>query len=477
MHPVNTPRPRRRWLNSSALAALVLLAGCGGGGGGGDAGGSGGGGVLPSACSETARKQFVLDAAREWYLFDDLLPAGVNIGTFGDAEALLDHLTATARAEGKDRYFSYLTTKTAENSLLGEGQFVGFGLRTRVEGGSRAMVIEVFEGGPAGDAGLARGDEIVAVDSGSGYEPVAPLLASGLTISEILGGEQIGLERGLRLLRNGVSRDVRLVKRTVTIDPVSDIYGVKVLPLAGTTGVGYLNLRTYISTADAQLEAAFAQFRALGLRDFIIDLRYNGGGLLSTAKLMNDLLGGARAATDVQYRMLLNARKSSQNSTEFFAVQSQSVQPVRVAFLTTGATASASEINVNSMVPWLEVAIVGENTLGKPVGQYAFDLQGCEDRLRLVTFKTVNALGQGDYYDGLAGSVPFACAAADTIEQPLGAADEGMIDAAMAWLRTGSCTTLMSSQPGRSKAGGAAVERYHRPRQPSAAQWWLPGIS
>jgi len=467
---------QRRWLTVLAPAALVLLAGCGGGGGGGGDGGSSGG-VLPSACSETARKQFVLDAAREWYLFDDLLPAGVNTAAFGDAEALLDHLTATARAEGKDRYFSYLTTKTAENSLLGEGQFVGFGLRTRIEGGSRAMVIEVFEGGPAGDAGMTRGDEILAVDSGSGYEPVAQLLASGLTISEILGGEQVGLERGLRLLRNGVAREVRLVKRTVTIDPVSDAYGVKVLPLAGTTGVGYLNLRTYISTADAQLTAAFAQFRALGLRDFIVDLRYNGGGLLSTAKLMNDLLGGARAATDVQYRMSLNARKSSQNTTEFFAVRGQSVQPVRVAFLTTGATASASEINVNSMTPWLEVAIVGEDTLGKPVGQYAFDLQGCDDRLRLVTFKTVNALGQGDYYDGLAGSVPFACAAADTIEQPLGAAGEGMIDAALAWLRTGSCGALISSQPGRSKADGAPVERYPRPRQPSAAQWWLPGIS
>ena len=475
----NTPRsrPRRHWRAALAPAVLVVLAGCGGGGGGGDDGG-GAGGTLPSACSENARKQFVLDTAREWYLFDDLLPATVNVAAFGDAEALLDHLTATARAEGKDRYYSYLTTKTAENSLLGEGQFVGFGLRTRIEGGNRAFVIEVFEGGPAGDAGVARGDEILAVDSGSGYEPVAQLLASGLSISEILGGEQAGLERGLRLLRDGLTREVRLVKRTVTIDPVSDVYGVKVLPLAGTTGVGYLNLRTYISTADAQLTAAFAQFRALGVRDFIIDLRYNGGGLLSTAKLMNDLLGGARAATDVQYRMQLNPRKTSQNTTEFFAVRSQSVQPVRVAFLTTGATASASEINVNSMAPWLEVAIVGEDTLGKPVGQYAFDLnRDCEDRLRLVTFKTVNALGQGDYYDGLAGSVPFACAAADTIEHPLGAAGEGMIDGALAWLRTGSCAALISTQPGRSKAGGAAVERYPRPRQPSAAQWWLPGIS
>jgi hypothetical protein len=83
---------------------------------------------------------------------------------------------------------------------------------------------------------------------------------------------------------------------------------------------------------------------------------------------------------------------------------------VRIAFLTTGATASASEININTMAPWVEIAIVGEDTFGKPVGQLAFDLQGCEDRLRLVAFRIENARGEGDYYDGLAATLPFACA-------------------------------------------------------------------
>jgi hypothetical protein len=130
------------------------------------------------------------------------------------------------------------------------------------------------------------------------------------------------------------------------------------------------------------------------------------------------------------------------------------------------------------MAPWIEVAIVGEDTLGKPVGQYAFDLSGCEDRLRLVTFKSVNALGQGDYYDGLAGTLKFACAARDTLEQPLGSAAEGMVDAALSWLRTGACPAVMSSEAGRSKTTvSRAEERYPLPRQPSAAQWWLPGVN
>ena len=159
---------RRPFHTFAASTLLVVLAGCGGGDDGG--GGSGGGGT--AACAEPVRKQFVLEATNEWYLFDDLLPSSVNTAGFKDAEALLDHLTATAREQGKDRYFSYLTTRAAESSLLGEGQFVGFGFRTRTDPVNRPMIVEVFESSPASEGALQRGDEIVAVDSGGGFVPV-----------------------------------------------------------------------------------------------------------------------------------------------------------------------------------------------------------------------------------------------------------------------------------------------------------------
>jgi hypothetical protein len=174
--------------------------------------------------------------------------------------------------------------------------------------------------------------------------------------------------------------------------------------------------------------------------------------------------------------MVHNARHSQNNLTYYFGPTAQSVQPVRIAFLTTGGTASASEINVNSMIPWVEVAIVGANTLGKPVGQDAFDLSTCQDRLRLVTFKTVNADGNGDYYGGLAGSVPFACAADDRVAEPLGSASENMVATALGWLNTGACTP-MAAALAREKTGAGGQSAYPMPRHPSAAQWWLPGVN
>jgi carboxyl-terminal processing protease len=459
------------------LATGLLTAvtgGCGGNGDGAATAGSGGGTAAP--CDESTRKQWVLDVAREWYLFPELLPAGVQPGAYPNAEALLDALTAAARSQGKDRFFSYLTTREAENSLLGEGEFVGFGFRNRVDPGNRPFILDVFASSPAADAGLARGDEIVAIDAGRGFVPVAQSLAAGETVSDLLGPAAVGVQRGLRIARDAAVFDLTLVKRTVTIDPVPDDFGATILPLAGTTGVGYLHLRTYTATADAQLRAAFMQFQAQHqeLQYFIVDLRYNGGGFVNTAELVNNLLGGSRTAADTQFRYVYNTTKAAQNSTIRFQPQTESVRPVRVVFLTTEATASASEININSLEPWLEIAIVGSDTFGKPVGQLAFDLTNCPDRLRLTAFRTVNARDVGDYYDGLAPTLRFACAAADTLDAPLGTVDDNLTRAALAWLGSGACEALIA--PGASAAmkpqdAAAGVVR----RQPTPAERWLPG--
>jgi C-terminal processing protease CtpA/Prc len=461
-------RPFRALSTLALSLSLSLLAACGGGGSGGTDGGT-------SACGEAARKDWVLGATREWYLFPETLPTSVNVASYASAEELLDALTASARAQGKDRFFSYLTTRAAEDSLLGEGQFIGFGFRNRTDDGNRPFVLDVFDASPASEAGLQRGDEVVAVNQGSGFVPVSQLLANGDTFADLLGPPDVGIQRGLRLQRNGVTFEVQLTKRTVTIDPV---VLVSTLPMAGTTGVGYLHLRSYISTADPQLRDAFAQFRAQDVRDFIVDLRYNGGGLVSTAELINNLLGGDLTTQDVQFQVLYNTAKSAQNSTARFQPQPQSTRPVRIAFLTTDATASASEININSMRPYVEAAIVGSDTFGKPVGQVAFDLaSSCQDRLRLVTFRTVNALGEGDYYDGIASSMSFACAASDTLGAPMNDAGDGLTGAALSWLGTGACGSVIGAVPAGARLKSSADSRMPMSRQPSVAERWLPGIA
>lgn len=458
---------RTRWLSTAPAFCCALVAACGG---------SGGSSFLPGPpCSAATEKNFVLATTRDWYLFPETLPASVNVGDFATAEELLDALTAAARAQGRDRFFSHVTTQQADDSFLLEGQFIGFGFRTRIEG-NRLFVPEVFEDSPAADGELSRGAEITHVDSGGEFVPMATILAGDPNLETTFGPPAVGIQRGLRFLRpGGQMSEAVLTKRVVTTRPVPDGgTAVLALPSNPSVPVGYLALRSFISTAEAPLRAAYLAFRNQGIDFFIVDLRYNGGGLISIAELIGDLNAGARAANDIYSQMRFNAARSANDSVHLFMGQAQTVTPVRIAFITTGSTASASELVVNSMKPWAEVAIVGDDTFGKPVGQSAFDLVGCDLRLRLVTFRVTNADDEGDYYDGLAATLPFACQAEDDLTSAPGDAAESSTAAALEWLGTGVCGDVITTAAGLPQF--AVRARVPEPRARTPAQVYLPGI-
>ena len=455
-----------RVLTSAAGIVCTLVAACGGGSGDGGGGGN-------SACTESGEKRFVLNTAREWYLFREQLPDGVDADQYATAEELLDALTANARAEGKDRFFSYLTTRQADDAILQEGQFIGFGFRSHIEG-NRFWLTDVFEDSPAEVGGLLRGTEITHVDSGNGFVPMATVLEEDPDLADAFGPATAGLERGFRFVPpGGAPTEAVLAKDTVTILPVpADGARVLALPSNPTVPVGYLSLRTFTTTAEAPLREAYADFRAQGIEYFIVDLRYNGGGLVRIAELMGDLNGRARSNSDVYLHTLFNPAKSGQNSVRRFDSQAESVAPVRIAFITTGLTASASEIVINSLAPWTEVAIVGDDTLGKPVGQSGFDVSGCDLRLRLIAFQFTNANDDGEYYEGLAGSLPFACRAEDDLTRDPGDAAEGSTAEALSWLGTGACSEVLGPDSRLRKA--QAGFRIPQGQRPTAVQAYLP---
>lgn len=456
--------PDHRLPVAAAACLSALIAACGGG--------SGGGVVPGGSCSATNQKNFVLSATREWYLFPELLPANVSVNDFATAADLLDALTATARAQNKDRFFSYLTTPAADSSFLQEGQFIGFGFRSRIEG-NRLFVPDVYENSPAALGGLGRGSEITHVDGVA----IATILQTDPNLENAFGPATQGVQRRLRFLNvNLQAFDVVFTKAIVTIPPVP-VNGTAVLALPSSPNVpvGYVNLRTFISTAETPLRSAFQQFRNQGIQYFVFDLRYNGGGLVSIADLVGDLFGGGRQPTDIFESMRFNANKSGNNSEHRFDQQAQSVGPVRIAFITTGGSASASELVVNSMDPWVEVAIVGSDTYGKPVGQSAFDLAGCDLRLRLVTFKITNALNQGDYFDGLAPTLSFACAASDDLSRNPWDSTESSTAAALFWLQTGTCSAVMAAPVAPALKAQAGI-RIPMMRRPTPAQDALPGL-
>ncbi len=216
------------------------------------------------------------------------------------------------------------------------------------------------------------------------------------------------------------------------------------------------------------------------MTEIILDFRYNGGGLVSIAELMGDLMGRGNV-NNVFSRTELRPSKASENSTEVFESEPGSIQPTKIAVIGRGGTASASELVANAFIPYVgnNMALVGANTSGKPVGQFGFDLAACDDRIRAVTFQTLNADGNGEYFDGLAGVFPNTCAANDDITHQLGDPAEASVARALDFLRNGaaSCSPISGGGvQGTQSARSRSQQLLLQPDTPSAVQREVPGL-
>lgn len=480
---------KRRALNSIIILLAAGVSACGGGG---NDSGSDVITVPPtvsppppppptsSTCSLLNRQNFAWSVINEWYLFPETLATGLNPSAYSTLDDYIDALTATARGQGRDRYFTYVTSIREEEAFNSSGATAGFGMRVSYQG-NRVLISEGLEGSPAFVAGIDRGTEILAIGTNaSNLKLVSEIMSAegSAGVLNAFGPNTVGTTRVMRINDAAGTRNVTVTKANYDIDPLSSRYGVKVIDNGGGQRVGYINMRNFISFADDKLRTAFANFRAQGISHFVIDFRYNGGGRISTAEVMGDLLGGNRFSSDVFYLMRFRPSKASQNLTRRFTPQPQSVSPVKIAFISTGATASASEMVMASQVPFLgaNAAMIGSNSYGKPVGQGGFDLAACDDRIRVLAFANENAAGQGDYFSGLAGTMRTTCAAADDITKQLGDPQEASLRTALDFVAGRSCTPIALSQSAQSTSSRNERRLLPAPRNATAAQRDVPGL-
>ena len=423
-------------LLSLLVGLLIALAGCGGGGGGG-------GNPVATGCPPDVQKQSVLDIMQDWYFWNDdpqqqAKYQGLNLTSFATADELLSQLRF--RPFEFDRGFSFITTVEADEQFLAEGEFLGFGFGSRYvnpPANDDLRITQTFVGSPAETAGFRRGYRILSVDG----RTIAEInQAEGLT--EAFGPREEGIERTFRLRDLvGAEFEVVVTKALFNIDPVPDV-PARVIDRNGRP-VGYVNFLTFVSTADAELDGLFSQFRNQNVADLVIDLRYNGGGLVSTAERLADLIGGAVVGNQLFSQTRYNSARSSNNTSRRFQSLSQSLPLLqRVVFITSGGSASASELVPNGLAPHLVVALAGARTFGKPVGQSAFDYCNGQFRLRAVSFELLNANDEGGFFNGLpqpGSSIAALCEAPDDLDFPLGDPNEASLAAALSYIDTLAC--------------------------------------
>ena len=358
----------------------------------------------------------------EVYLWTEELPPEneVDFASYETPEALAADLR-----QGVDRW-TRVADKVTSDALFMEGMRIGLGFKYTTTDESDFVLRLVHPGSPAGLAGLERGDVILSVNG----TPAADVTGDDW------GPNEEGLVVSFEVIPRALADDPSATP--ITVDVTRDWYKIVTVPVhevlsVGGESVGYFYFDTFVETSVPELDQAFADFKAAGVSKLVVDMRYNGGGLVSTARHLMNLLGSATLSGTTAYKVRYNDNLAAENSSYDFSNVDERIALERVAFITSRSTASASELVINALLPHIDTALVGTETAGKPVGSNSFEF--CEKLFFPITFELLNSADEGRYFDGM----PADCGGDDQPAFLLGDPQESVLASALEFLETGSC--------------------------------------
>ncbi|MET0542250.1 MAG: S41 family peptidase [Variovorax sp.] len=405
------------------------------------------------AGTSTDEKRWVRGWIDETYLWFDEVPRNLAAASYAtpiDYFAVLKTPATTASGRAKDRF--HFTYDTAEyQALFSSGTAPGYGmeiafLSATVPRDLRVAYVE--PGAPAAAAGVGRGVRLLEID---GVDVV-----NGTDVARINAGlaPAAGEAHGFKLgALDGSTRSVTLTAANVASTPVQN---VKTIATA-SGAVGYLQFNDHNEPAEAQLIAAVNQLKTANIVDLVLDMRYNGGGLLAIASELAYMVASPSQTQGKTFeRLQFNSKNpfgltQSQATVPFYDSTGGFVLPAgqplpqlglsRLTVLAGPDTCSASESVVNALRGvGVGVTLVGGTTCGKPYGFFAQD--NCGTTYFAIQFQGMNQQGFGDYGDGFAPT----CAVADDFAHALGDPAEARLAAALALRSGGACPTAASSK-------------------------------
>ncbi|MET3683014.1 carboxyl-terminal processing protease [Alkalibacillus flavidus] len=261
-----------------------------------------------------------------------------------------------------DPYSQYMTEEefnTFQNSINQE--FVGIGIMMEFTD-QGALITQVFPNSPASDKGLQPGDLMIQVDQQSLSD------LSQEQITQLLAGED-GTDVTVT-----IERDTRTLTKTITRQPI-EIPTVQSDLLAGD--IGYLSINSF---SDDMIDEVHSEMSHLTAKSWIVDLRNNSGGYVSSAQHLLGMFPTIAYALEVHL----------QDGIEMYhPVAQPNVFPVESSLLVNQYSASASEIVAAAIKDYDAADIYGETTFGKGLMQRSFQLNsGGVLNLSVAEFKS-----------------------------------------------------------------------------------------
>lgn len=285
------------------------------------------------------------------------------------------------QSAGMSNLFSDATTS--------DGDF-GLSVFFRAEGDLRVRLVE--PNSPAGRAGIRRSWRITAINGSTN-------ITTG-NAGSIVDNVYYATQTSFKFVKpDGSEASITLNAAHYTDRPVymDTVYNT------GAQKVGYLVYNSFLGNqtqVSAEFQRVFSGFASSQVTDVVIDLRYNGGGYVSLAEQLANYLAPMSANGALMMKQVYNAENTQNNTSTFFNKRGSLNLP-DVYFIVSKSSASASELLINTLKPYMDVKIIGPTaTHGKPVG--FFPIPVGDWYIFPVSFRTTNKNGEGNYFNGIA---------------------------------------------------------------------------
>ncbi len=270
-----------------------------------------------------------------------------------------------------DPYTDYFPEdKAAEYKQMMTGKYAGIGSIISYSFTRKRVIInEPYEGMPAAEAGLKKGDIILSIDGESMAEK------STAYVSDHLRGEP-GTTMVMKIERPSTGKKMTVkVQRKAIQMPYLPYYGMQ------KDGIGYINYNQYVENSAKDVRRAFIDLKKQGMKGLVLDLRNNGGGSVQEAlQILNMFLPKGKHLLSMKGKVK-NANSSYNTTVEPI----DTVMPIVV--LVNEATASASEITSGALQDYDRAVIMGTRTYGKGLVQIPNVSLPYNGKLKLTTAK------------------------------------------------------------------------------------------
>jgi len=355
---------------------------------------------------------------QNWYLWYDKMPE-IDPSDYSNPQGVLEDVRY------KNDYWSYITTVEKFEQYYKEGSFTGYGFGYNNDAEGNIRITFTYEESPLREAGIKRSWFIDKVD---GEE-----IISKNQLSKLLGNPEVGESNTFTV--HSPSGDT--VEQTFTVEEIkkNTILHSSIIE-KNSKKIGYMVLISFIENTSGELYEVFQNFSQENIDELIIDLRYNGGGMLSRANELGDYIIDDNQIDEIFAQIMHNDKKEDQNNYHYFKQDSLALNwsLPKVYFITTGSTASASEALINGLKPYKDVYTIGKQTYGKPVGMYGFYDNKEYYAFVPVCFRIANANEVADYYEG----IPVNVEEIDDITKEFGNPEEASLKQALNHIETGS---------------------------------------